>query len=89
MTGLAINQRVCETFDVAASPPYVRVHKDGGVETNHIVSTPDERAPPVLLDIALEFHTQRAVVPRAGETAVDFAALEYEAPALAERYNLV
>ena len=69
---------------MAARPPHVGVHEDGGVEPDHVVAAPDEALPPGPLHVVLELDAEGAVVPGAGEAAVYLAALEQEAPALAK-----
>ena len=44
----------------------------------------DELLPPKILDVALEFHAIRTVVPSVGEAIVNFGAGENETAALAE-----
>ena len=85
----ALDERVGEALDVAAGPPDLRVHDDGRVEADHVVALEDHGAPPGVLDVALELGAERAVVPGAGQASVNLAALEDEASALAEGYELV
>ena len=79
----AVDEGVGEVFDVAAGTPDLGVHEDGGVEADHVAASPYEGLPPVALDVVLELDAEGAVVPGAGESAVDLAALEEEAPAAA------
>ena len=81
----AVDQGVGEVSDVAAGDPDRRVHQYGGVQADHVAAAPDEGLPPRSLDVVLQLDAERTVVPRAGETAVDLAALEQKAPALAQR----
>ena len=74
----AVHKRVGEAIHVAAGAPDVGVHQNGRIQPDHIVALPYERAPPGVFDVALELHPEGAVVPSAGNAAVDFAALEYE-----------
>ena len=85
----ALDERVGEALDVAAGPPDLWVHDDGRVEADHVVALEDHGAPPGVLDVALELGAERAVVPGAGQASVNLAALEDEASALAEGYELV
>ena len=82
-------ERVGEAGDVSAGAPDVGSHEDGGVESDDVVAAPDEGLPPGVFDVLLEFDAEGAIVPGAGESAVDFAALEDEASALAEGSELV
>ena len=79
----AVDEGVGEVFDVAAGAPDLGVHEDGGVEADHVAASPYEGLPPVALDVVLELDAEGAVVPGAGESAVDLAALEEEASAAA------
>ena len=49
-----------------------------------IVAAGDHRAPPLLLDVLLEFHTQWPVVPRRAGATVDLPGLVDQAPPLGE-----
>ena len=55
-----------------------------GVEADHVVARGDHGAPPLLLDVLLQLHAERAVVPGGAGAAVDLAGGEDEAAALAE-----
>ena len=63
----------------------VGVHQDGRVEPDHVVALLDEVAPPHALDVVLQLHAERTVVPAGAGAAVDLARLEDEAPPLAQR----
>jgi hypothetical protein len=87
MAVLALDQWVGEAVQMAAGAPGLRVHKNSGVEAHHVIAAPDKCLPPGIFDVALHLHAQRAVVPRACQSAVNFTALKYESPAFAEGYN--
>src|SRR5215471_18609020 len=75
------------------------MHDDGAVEPYHlelarsavqhvdVVVPGDHVAPPRLLDVALQFHPERPIVPEAVQAAVDLARLKEEAPTLAQRHQ--
>ena len=48
----------------------------------------DHRVPPAILDVPLELHAQRPVVPHRTRAAVDLGGLEDEAAPLAQRHEL-
>src|SRR5690606_26445992 len=81
----ALDERVREGADVAGGHPGLPGQDDRGVEADHVLTGVHHRAPPLALDVLLELHAERAVVPRRARAAVDLAAGEDEAPALAER----
>jgi hypothetical protein len=81
----ALAHEVGKGVDVAAGLPDGRIHEDAGVEAEYVLAFAGHRAPPDVAQVALQFGTKRAVVPDAAAAAVDFAALEDEAAALAER----
>src|SRR5262245_41904500 len=89
MLGLpTVNHHVAEQIKVARALPNLRMHDDRRVETDHLIRRRSARrlhqlvvagdhvAPPGLLDVALQLNAERAVVPEAVETAVDFARLK-------------
>ena len=85
----AVDHRVRERRHVAAGDPHLRMHQDRRVHPDHVVALLHVRLPPGALDVVLHLHAERPVVPRAGETAVNLAALEDEASPLAQRHDLV
>jgi len=56
---------------------------------DHVVAAGDHRAPPLALDVLLQLHPERAVVPGRAGTAVDLPAGEDEPPALGEADDAV
>src|SRR4051812_2644409 len=73
---LALNERIGKTCDVAARLPGSRIHEYGCVHSEHIVAVVDEALPPDALDVVLQRHAERAVVPRSCESPVDLGSLE-------------
>ena len=65
-------------------PPDLGGQDDGRVDTDHVLARRHHVAPPLTLDVLLELDTQRSVVPGGTLAAVDLAAREYEATALAQ-----
>lgn len=63
--------------------PSFRVHQDGGVDAVHVGAVFDEEFPPGVHDIFFQGDTEGAVVPSAGETAVNVAPWENEATSFA------
>ena len=84
VAGQAVHQRVREVTHVARSLPHAGVQKNGAVETQHILTAGHELLPPEVLNVALEFHAIRTVVPSVGEAIVNFGARKNESAALAE-----
>ena len=87
--GFAVEQGVGEARNVAGRDPRLRVHDNGGVETDVVRALLHELLEPRLFDVVLELHAERAVVPGIGKAAVDLAACVDKAAVLAERYDLV
>ncbi len=97
----AVDHVVMEQVVVARDLPDLRMHDDRAVEARHgelarrsrrnlrDVVADDHVPPPGFLDVPLEFHAQRAVIPEALESAVDVARLKEEAAALGERNEFV
>ena len=69
--------------------PGLGVHQNGGVHAHVIGAFLYELLPPGLFHVVFEFHTQGAVVPGVGETAVDLASGENESSVLAQGNDLV
>ena len=72
----AIDHRIGKSGGVAAGLPDFGVHDDGGLQADDIIAPLGHDAPPVILDVALEFRAQRAVIPKAVDAAVNFGGLE-------------
>ena len=81
---LAVHQGVGEGTDMAGGDPGLRVHDDGGIQTHIVGRLLDELLQPGLLNVVLELDTQRAVVPRVCQTAVDLGTCVDVAAVLAE-----
>ena len=97
----AVHHRIGEAAHVSAGFPDPGVHQDRAVQTHHVeggggpfgrhrVVVPAHHVfPPGVLDVALQFHAQRTVVPAAVEPAIDLAGRKNEAAPLGERNQLV
>src|SRR5690606_15159107 len=79
LADLAVDQQVGEAGKMSGGLPHSRVLDDRRVETDDVLARGDHRPPPGLLDVALEFDAERAVVVAGVDPAVDLAALEHEA----------
>ena len=80
----AVDQRVREVAHVARGLPNAGVQENRTVETEHVLTAGHELLPPEGLDVALQFHAIRTVVPSIGEAVINFGAGENETAALAE-----
>ena len=89
VAGLAFDEGVCEAGDMAGGDPYLGVHKDGGVEPNHVVALLDKVAPPSVLDVAPQFDAERPIVEKSVYTTVNFRGLENETAPLAKRHDFL
>ena len=81
---LAVHQRIREAAHVAGGHPHLGVHQNGGVQTHIVGVLLDKLLPPGLLHVVLQLHAQGAIVPGVGKAAVDLAAGENKATALAQ-----
>ena len=86
---LAVHQGVGEAGQMAAGHPGLGVHEDGGVLTHVVGVLLHELLPPRPLDVVLQLHAQRAVVPGIGKAAVDLGACEDNAAVFAQRHDLI
>jgi hypothetical protein len=78
-----------EARHMSAGFPDSWMHGDGRIKSHHVVSQMNVVAPPQALDVILEFNSQRPIVPRRSEPAVNFARLKYKTAPLAQRHDLV
>jgi hypothetical protein len=95
LAGAAIDQHVVKQVVVPAHFPHLGVHDDTAIQADHrirrhsagrrcsVVVSDDHVTPPGILDISLQLHAQRAIIPEAADAAVDLARLKNEAPPLA------
>ncbi len=84
---LAVHQGVGEGAHMTGGDPGLGVHQDGGIQAHIIVGLLDELLKPGLLDVILELHAQRAVVPGVCQAAVDLGAGIDVAPVLAQGHD--
>ena len=87
--GAAIDHRIREPADVTGGFEGFLVGEDGAVEADDVIAFAHVFAPPVVFEVALQLGAERAVVPAAVESTVDFSGLEDEAAALAQADNLL
>jgi hypothetical protein len=97
----AVDHPVVKQVEVPGTLPDLRVHDDRAVEAGHLVGARRARhrgelvvaghhvVPPGVLEVALQGHAERAVVPEAVQAPVDLARLEDESAPLGERHDLV
>ena len=85
----AVHQRIGKSTEVAGGDPGLGIHQDGGVQTDVVAVLLDELLPPGPLDVVLQLHAERTVVPGVGEAAVDLAAGKNKAAVLAEGNDFV
>ncbi len=79
----ALDERIGETADVAARFPHARVHQNGRVEPFDVVPSAHHVPPPPVLQVALELHAERPVVPHRAGAAINLGGLEDEPAPLA------
>ena len=84
---LAVHQRIGERTHVAGSNPSLGIHNYGSIQAHVVLRFLHELLQPRLFDIVLEFHAQRAVVPRVGQTAVNLRTCINIASVLAQIHN--
>jgi hypothetical protein len=85
----AITHRIAERIHVPARLPNLRMHDDGGVEAHDVLALAGHGVPPQFLHVALQLGTERAVIPKAVDAAVDFGGLKNESAAFAQRHDLL
>jgi hypothetical protein len=87
VAGLALGQRVGERGDVAAGLPDLGGQDDRGVEADDVVALLHHVPPPLALDVVLQLHAERSVVPRGSQTTVDVTGRVDESTSLAQVDN--
>ena len=60
-----------------------------GVESHHVGAELHVVAPPDALDVALQLHSERTVVPAGARAAIDLARLKNKPAPLAQRHDRV
>src|SRR4029078_2817246 len=81
--------RVDDAGATPGDPPDLRRAEDGGVDQHDVVAHLHHRADPCLANVAQQQGTQRAVVVRTAEAAVDLGRGVDETPSLAQIDDLV
>ena len=85
----AIAHRIAETADVAGGNEHLLHRQNRAVHAEHVVAFLHGLAPPEVLEVAFQLGAERAVIPAAVEAAVEFAGLENEAAAFAQRNDFL
>ena len=80
----AIAHRIAEAADVAGGLQHLFHGQDRTVHAEDVITFLHGLAPPVVLEVAFQFGSERAVVPAAVEASVKFSRLENKASAFAE-----
>ena len=80
---LAVDERVVEVDHMPGRDPDLGVHQDGAVQPDVVRAFLHEALPPRALDVVLQLHAERAVVPRIRQPPVNLAAAVDKASALA------
>jgi hypothetical protein len=60
------------------------MHQDRRIQALDVVSRVNHRMPPQVLDVSLERHAERPVIPDRAKAAVNLGGLKHEPAALAE-----
>src|SRR5699024_7579114 len=84
VAGTALDQWVVERCGMTGRLPDLPWQYHRGIQTHYVLSTLDHRLPPLSLQVVLQFHSERAVVPGRAGTAVDFTTRKHEATTFAE-----
>ena len=84
-----VDKRIGEVLQVTRGFPDGGRREDGRVEPHDIGAHLHHRAPPCVLDVAQQQHTDGAVVVGGAKAAVDLGRLENEAAALRQVHDLV
>ena len=86
-THLAVHHGIRKATNVTGGGEHCLMGEDGAVHADDVIALLDVFAPPVILEVAFQLGTERAVVPAAVEAAVEFSGLEDESFAFTKRYD--
>ena len=75
----AIAHRIAEAADVAGGLEHLFHRQNRAIHAEDVVAFLNGLAPPVVLEVAFQLGSERAVVPAAVEASVEFARLENKA----------
>src|SRR5438876_756551 len=84
----AVDERIGEAREMPGGFPHGGMHDEGGVDPDDVVATGHDRAPPRVLDVALQLDAERPVVEARTEAPVYLTAGKDEPPPLAEVQDL-
>ena len=84
-----LHQRIVENGHVAGRDPHRSRQDDGGVDAHHVATGDDHGTPPFALDIVLQRHAERTVIPCGAGSAIDFTGGEHKATTLGEGYDFI
>ncbi|CDZ92017.1 Predicted transcriptional regulator [Rhodococcus ruber] len=84
VTAQALDERIVEDPDMTRGHPHLTRQDHRRVQSDDVLAAGDHVAPPLLLDVLLELHAERPVVPGRPRTAVDLTAGIDQAPALGQ-----
>ena len=97
----AVHHGIAEAAHVTAGFPDPGIHEYRAIQSHHVegrggaigrrrIVVPAHHVfPPGVLDVSLQFHAKRAVIPTAVEPAINLAGRKYESAPLGERHQLV
>ena len=87
VTDLALGERVGEVGDVPAGLPHLTGEDHARVQAHDVLALLHHRPPPLALDVVLQLHAERAVVPGRAQAAVNLAGRVHETAPLAQVDN--
>ena len=86
---LTVHQGIGKAAQMAGGNPSLRIHQNGGVEPDVVGILLNKFFPPGLFHVVLQLNAQRTVIPGVGKTAINLAARENKAPALAQGHKFL
>ena len=81
---LTIDHQVVEALHMPRSFPYPRMGYYRTIQPHDIIAAIDQTLPPMVAYFLFQYHSLGSVIPEAGQSSVDLAALEHKSPALAK-----
>ena len=83
-----IDHRIRKSIHVSRSLPNIGMQNNRAIQSNHILTFMDHAIPPSCLDVALQLNSQRPIIKKTIQSAVDIRRQKNKSLALAKRNQI-